>query len=295
VSVREPAPLIVDVLTLFPEVFPPVFGTSILGRAQREGRFSPRIVDIRDFAEDRHRTVDDEPYGGGSGMVLKVEPIFRALVHVLGGEGAFERWAELPKPERRPPVILLTPQGRPFTQSEARRLANFDRLVLLCGHYEGVDERVREHLVSEELSLGDFVLTGGELAAMVVVDAVVRLRPGVLGNEASPAEESFSEGLLEYPQYTRPPEFRGWAVPDVLRSGDHGEIARWRKRESLRRTLERRPALLLGRAFSLEEVELLADIARSSPELAARVRALALPPLPPKRRRVGPERPWAFS
>jgi len=289
------SPLVVDVLTLFPEVFPAVFGASILGRAQREGRFLPRLVDIRDFTTDRHRTVDDEPYGGGSGMVLKVEPIFRALTHVLGGEEAYSHWAKAPRSERQPPVVLFTPQGRRFTQAEARRLARFDHLVFLCGHYEGVDERVRENLVSEEISLGDFVLTGGELGAMLVVDAVVRLRPGVLGNEYSFVEESFSEGLLEYPQYTRPPEFRGWEVPEILRSGDHEAIARWRQRESLRRTLERRPDLLLGRAFSREEVELLAELAQMSPELAARVRALALPPLPSRKRRAGIGRPWTFS
>jgi tRNA (guanine37-N1)-methyltransferase len=215
-----------DIFTLFPNMFEGPFSESILKRAQEKGLLSIDLHNIRDVTTDRHHIVDDYPYGGGAGMVMKPEPIFTAVESVYQGG----------------PIILLTPQGRLFNQEIARSLAQEPRVTLLCGHYEGVDERVREHLVTEELSIGDYVLTGGELAAMVVVDAMSRLIPGVLA-EGSTAEESHSNNLLEYPQYTRPPEFRGWRIPDILLSGHHEQIARWRRKESLRRTRQRRPDL----------------------------------------------------
>ncbi len=216
-----------DIFTLFPAMFQGPFAESMLKRAQERGLLSIALHNIRDATTDKHHVVDDYPFGGGVGMVMKPEPIFAAVEAVYQGG----------------PIILLTPQGRLFNQQIARALAQEPRLTLLCGHYEGVDERVCQHLVTDELSIGDYVLTGGELAAMVVVDAVGRLIPGVLGDDASSKEESHSEYLLEYPHYTRPPEFRGWRVPDILLSGHHAQIARWRRKESLRRTRERRPDL----------------------------------------------------
>jgi tRNA (guanine37-N1)-methyltransferase len=219
----------IDILTLFPEMFAGPLGHSMIGRAIERGLLQVRLTNIRDFATDRHRTVDDYPYGGGPGMVMKPGPIFEAVEAVATPES---------------PIILLSPRGRRFSQRIAEELARHEHLVLVCGHYEGVDERVREHLASDELSIGDYVLTGGELAAMVVVDAVGRLLPGVLGGVQSTAEESHSSGMLEYPHYTRPPEFRGWPVPEILLSGNHGEIAKWRRQEALRRTADVRPDLL---------------------------------------------------
>ncbi len=215
-----------DIFTLFPGMFEGPFSESILKRAQEKGLLSIDLHNIRDVTTDRHHIVDDYPYGGGAGMVMKPEPIFNAVESVYKGG----------------PIILLTPQGRLFNQEIARELAQEPRVTLICGHYEGVDERVREHLVTDELSIGDYVLTGGELAAMVVVDAVSRLIPGVLAADST-GEESHSNNLLEYPQYTRPPEFRGWRIPDILLSGHHEQIARWRRKESLRRTRQRRPDL----------------------------------------------------
>ena len=219
----------VDVLTLFPEMFTGPLDHSILGRAIDRGLLQVHLTNPRDFTTDRHRTVDDYPYGGGPGMVMKPGPIFAAIGSLAQSDD---------------PIILLSPQGRLFSQAVAAELASQPRLILVCGHYEGVDERVREHLATDELSIGDYVLTGGELAAMVVIDAVARLLPGVLGAEASAGEESHSQGLLEYPHYTRPPEFRGWTVPEILLSGHHAEIARWRREQSLLRTAQRRPDLL---------------------------------------------------
>ena len=215
-----------DIFTLFPGMFEGPLTESILKRARERGLLSIALHNIRDAATDKHHIVDDYPYGGGAGMVMKPEPIFAAVEPVYQGG----------------PIILLSPQGRLFNQQMAQALAQEPRITLLCGHYEGVDERVREHLVTDEVSIGDYVLTGGELAAMVVVDAVSRLVAGVLADE-SPQEESHSSGLLEYPHYTRPPEFRGWRIPDVLLSGHHEQIARWRRKESLRLTRERRPDL----------------------------------------------------
>jgi tRNA (guanine37-N1)-methyltransferase len=215
-----------DIFTLFPGMFQGPLSESILKRAQERGLLSIALHNIRDATSDKHHVVDDYPYGGGVGMVMKPEPIFDAIEAVHQGG----------------PILYLTPQGRLFTQQMAQELAQETRLTLLCGHYEGIDERVCQHLVTHEISIGDYVLTGGELGAMIVVDAVSRLLPGVL-SEGSTTEESHSNNLLEYPQYTRPPEFRGWRIPDILLSGHHEQIARWRRKESLRRTRQRRPDL----------------------------------------------------
>lgn len=236
----------VDVLTLFPEMFEGVFGSSILGKAQAKGLVSLNAVNFRDYANNKHHTVDDTPYGGGGGMVLKPDPIFAAVEDVVqqrGHEG------------KRPRIILMCPQGETFTQKKAEELVQEDHLIFICGHYEGYDERIREFLVTDELSIGDYVLTGGELPAMVAIDSIARLIPGVLGNETSAVTDSFSTGLLEYPHYTRPPEFRGMKVPDVLLSGHHSNIEAWRREQSLLRTLERRPDLLETAELSKKERE----------------------------------------
>lgn len=230
-----------DVLTLFPEMFEGFFSSSVIGRGIEQGRVSVSVTNFRDYSTNKHRTVDNTPYGGGGGMVLKPEPLFRAVDELIRDEPT------------RPRVLMMSPQGIPFTQSKAEELASHDHLILLCGHYEGFDERVRQHLVDEEISIGDYVLTGGELPAMVLMDSVIRLVSGVLGNESSAETDSFSMGLLEYPQYTRPADFQGWKVPDVLLSGHHLEIARWRRRQSLIRTWERRPELLETAELSDED------------------------------------------
>jgi tRNA (guanine37-N1)-methyltransferase len=222
-----------DVFTLLPDVFPPYLDSSILQRARQRGLIDVRVHNIRAWAADRHHVTDDEPYGGGGGMVMKPDPVFAAVESVLG-----PAWG------RDCPVVLMTPQGRVFDQKIALELSHQPRLALICGRYEGVDERIRTHLVTDEISIGDYVLTGGELPALIVIDAVARLLPGVLGDPDGPFDDSHAEGLLEYPHYTRPPEFRGWAVPEILLSGDHGKIARWRREQSLARTLKRRPDLL---------------------------------------------------
>jgi tRNA (guanine37-N1)-methyltransferase len=232
--------MIFDILTLFPEMFDSYLAASILGRAVAQGHIQVRRHNIRDFATGRHRTTDDAPYGGGSGMVMKPEPLVRALRAVQGSE----------EPPAR--VLLLSPQGRLFDQQAARELSRLPRVILVCGKYEGVDDRVRTLAVDEEVSIGDYILTGGELAAMVILEATARLIPGVLGDQESSKEESFSQGLLEYPQYTRPREFMGCRVPEVLLSGNHREIAAWRRRKAIERTLQRRPDLL-GRASLSEE------------------------------------------
>ncbi len=242
-----------NIFTLFPEMFGGYFGASILERVQARGLVDFAVHDIRDFAHDRHHVTDEPPYGGGGGMVLKPEPIFRAVEAVAGAD-----------PARRGPVILLTPQGRPFTQAVAQELAGHERLSLIAGRYEGVDERVRAHLVTDELSIGDYVLTGGELAAMVVIDAVVRLLPGALGAEGAAESDSYATGLLEGPHYTRPATFRGWDVPDVLRSGHAANIARWRREQALRRTWNRRPDLLLTAPLEEEDRFFLGRLAEES-------------------------------
>jgi len=232
----------IDVLTLFPEMFPGIFDLSIMKRAIDQKLVTIGLHNIRDYTHDKHHTADDYPYGGGAGMVLKPEPIFEAVESI-------EKKADTP-------IILLSPQGRLFTQSVAQELAQHSQLVLICGHYEGIDERVREHLASDEISIGDYVLSGGELAAMVIIDSVFRLVPGVLGSEASPRDDSHVGGLLEYPHYTRPPEYRGWPVPEVLLSGNHAQISRWRREQAIRRTLEQRPELLAKAELSSEEERL---------------------------------------
>lgn len=221
----------IDVLTLFPDGLAPMLEVSILGRARAEGRVQIELWDVREFTTDRHRTVDDTPFGGGAGMVLKPEPVCAAVEFVRAQAQAA-------------PVIMLTPQGERLTQQRVEALARRERLILLCGHYEGFDERIRELVVDEELSIGDYVLTGGELPALVVIDAVSRLLPGVLGSEHSAAEETFAGSLLEYPHYTRPRDFRGRMVPEILLSGHHAAIARWRREQSLLRTWSKRPDLL---------------------------------------------------
>ncbi|HYB02689.1 MAG TPA: tRNA (guanosine(37)-N1)-methyltransferase TrmD [Ktedonobacteraceae bacterium] len=235
-----------DIFTLFPDMFQGPFSESILKRAQERGLLSIALHDIRASTTDKHHVVDDYPYGGGAGMVMKPEPIFAAVESIYRGG----------------PIILLSPQGRLFNQSIAQELAQEPRVTLISGHYEGIDQRVREHLVTDEISIGDYVLTGGELAAMIVVDATSRLLPGVLGGDESTVEESHSNGMLEYPHYTRPAEFRDWRVPDVLLSGNHAEIARWRRKEAIRRTKERRPDLFEKlNLSSKEDVKLLKELA----------------------------------
>jgi tRNA (guanine37-N1)-methyltransferase len=239
-----------DVFSVFPEVMAPYLGASLLGKAQASGLLQVQLHNIRDHAQDRHRTTDDLPYGGGGGMVMKPEPIFAAVESALGEDLG------------RAPVVLLTPQGRPFRQAVAREFARRPRLALICGRYEGVDERVRQNLATDEISIGDYVLTGGELAALVVIDAVARLVPGVLGDEDAADDDSHAASLLEYPHYTRPARFRGWSVPEVLLSGDHERIAAWRREQSLRRTLQRRPDLLQRAALSQSDREVLRRIAQ---------------------------------
>ena len=236
-----------EIVTLFPELFD-VLRSGLLGKAQEAGTIDIEAITPREFTRDRHRTVDDSPYGGGSGMVLMPGPIAETLDHLDEARGG--------KPTHR---VLLTPQGVRFSQAHARRFSELDSLTLVCGRYEGFDERIRG-LVDEEVSLGDFVLLGGEAAALAVVEATARLLPGVLGNDESASDESHADGLLEYPQYTRPEEFRGQKVPDILRSGNHAAIARWRRKESLRRTLERRPELLEAAELSAEDKALLEEI-----------------------------------
>ncbi len=239
-----------DIFTLFPEIFTGVFDVSILQRAREAGLLEIAIHDIRDFAADKHHITDDYTYGGGGGMVMKPEPIVSAVESVLNIKGT----------QRDYPLILLSPQGRLFTQARALELARHPRLALICGHYEGVDERVSQLLGAEEISIGDYVLTGGEIPAMVIVDAVARYIPGVVGLPSAPHQDSHATGLLEQPQYTRPVEFRGLSVPGILLSGNHGEVARWRRRESLRRTLERRPDLLARADLSEEDKQYLREL-----------------------------------
>ncbi|MFG6496812.1 tRNA (guanosine(37)-N1)-methyltransferase TrmD [Fictibacillus sp. UD] len=238
----------IDVLSLFPDMFSGVFGQSILKKAQEKSAVKFQVIDFREFSTNKHRNVDDYPYGGGAGMVLTPQPLFDAVEQLSNQSQA------------KPRIILLCPQGERFSQRKAEELAKEDHLIFLCGHYEGYDERVREYLVTDEISIGDYVLTGGELGAMVVIDAVTRLLPGVLGKEESHLQDSFSTGLLEHPQYTRPADFRGMKVPDVLLSGNHKNIENWRKKESLKRTYNRRPDLLENKELSKEEEKWLQDI-----------------------------------
>lgn len=238
----------IDIVTIFPEAFAPL-DTSILSRARERGLIMVKVWDLRAFATDRHRQVDDAPYGGGAGMVMKSEPFFAAIDAIRAAA-----------PRTTPRIILTSPQGEFFTHRMAQQLAAEQHLIILCGHYEGVDERVRQALATDEISIGDYVLTGGELPAMVIVDAVARFIPGVVGDPGSVAADSFAEGLLDYPHYTRPPEFRGLKVPEILLSGDHEAIRRWRHAQRLRRTLARRPDLLKAEALSEEDRRVLDEL-----------------------------------
>ncbi len=240
----------VDIITLFPSMFKNPFDESMIKRAKEKGILKIKLHDLRQFTHDKHRTVDDAPYGGGAGMVMKPRPLFEAVEKIK---------EEIDSSSR---VILLSPQGRPLNQEKVKELAKERVLIFICGHYEGVDERVREHLVDEEISLGDYVLTGGELAAMVVVDAVARMLPGVLGSEDSAREDSFYKGLLDYPQYTRPSDFRGWKVPSVLLSGNHQKVKEWRRKKMLEATLRKRPDLLETLKLNRENERLLEEIKR---------------------------------
>ncbi len=242
-----------DVFSLFPSVIRPYLEISILHRAIEKGLLEVHLHDIRAFTTDKHHITDDAPFGGGGGMVMKPEPIFTAVESVLGSPPAC-------------PVILLTPQGRTYTQQVAVELASHPRLALLCGRYEGVDERVREHLVTDEISIGDYVLTGGELPALILIDSITRLIPGALGDPDGAQDDSFASGLLEYPHYTRPAEFRGWRVPEVLLSGNHAEIARWRRQQALLRTWKRRPDLLEKTELSDADRRFLASIENENPD-----------------------------
>ena len=226
-----------DVFTLLPEVFPPYLESSILKRAAERGLIDVRVHNIRDYTYDKHHVTDDTPYGGGGGMVMKPEPVFEAVEAVLG----FKPHQTRGKPV---PIVLLTPQGRVFSQSIAEELSQHEHIALVCGRYEGIDERIRRHLVTDEISVGDYVLTGGELPAMILIDAVSRLIHGVLGDPTGAEDDSHSMGLLEYPHYTKPSEFRGWKVPDVLLSGDHAKIEQWRREQALTRTFIKRPDML---------------------------------------------------
>lgn len=239
----------IDIVSLFPDMFAGPFGDSILKRAQEADLLHINLVNPRDFAFDKHHTVDDYPFGGGSGMLMKPEPLFRAVDHITQSN---------PMLNRR--IILMCPGGYPLDQSKVTELSNYEQLILLCGHYEGIDERVRLHLVDETISIGDYVLTGGELPAMVLVDCVARMLPGVLGSSSSAPQDSFYNGLLEYPQYTRPRDFEGMVAPDIVLSGDHAKINRWRQKQSLKNTLERRPDLLKNKELSPDDAKLLAEI-----------------------------------
>ena len=240
----------IDIVTLFPAMFEAVFSESIIKRARAKGLLDIRLTQLRDFAFDKHRQVDDSPFGGGSGVFLKPEPMFRAVRSIVANSAL-----------RRRRIVLLCPSGATFTQAKAKELAQEEQLIFLCGHYEGFDARIHAHLADEAISIGDFVLTGGELPAMVVVDAVARMIPGVLGSEESAPTDSFYDGLLEFPQYTRPRIFEGMEVPEALLSGDHARIRAWRRRESLRITNERRPELLEGVPLTAEERRFLAALA----------------------------------
>lgn len=239
----------IDIISLFPEMFDGPLGHSIIKRARDAQLLDIHVTNPRDFALDKHKIVDDSPFGGGSGMVMKPDPLFYAVEHCkMLAPGANRR------------ILLTSPSGAKYNQQKAKELARYDQVIILCGHYEGIDDRIREHVIDESISIGDYVLTGGELPAMVIVDSVARMLPGVLGAEDAAQHDSFYNGLLEYPQYTRPRVFQGWEVPEVLLSGDHAKIDRWRRKQSLRVTLERRPDLLREKELSYEDAKILQDI-----------------------------------
>jgi len=249
-----------EVFTLLPEVFPPYLESSILNRARQKGLIDVRVHNIRDYTHDKHHTTDDTPYGGGGGMVMKPEPVFEAVETVLG----LATNQTQPETDSNIPIILLTPQGRVFTQRVAEELSRHEHIVFICGRYEGVDERIREHLVTDEISIGDYVLTGGELPALMIIDAISRLIPGVLGDPTGAEDDSHSMGLLEYPHYTKPPEFRGWKVPDVLASGNHAKIDKWRREQALTRTFNKRPDMLEKAELSKEDIKFVKTLKDSS-------------------------------
>jgi len=266
-----------EVFTLLPEVFPSYLETSIIKRARERGLIDVRVHNIRDYTHDKHHTTDDMPYGGGGGMVMKPEPIFEAIESVLGLIHPTTEITEITEKNQlktavvseRPvveslniPIILLTPQGRVFNQSIAKELSQYPHIALLCGRYEGIDERIRENLVTDEISIGDFVLTGGELPALILIDAVARLLPDVLGDPTGAEDDSHAMGLLEYPHYTRPPEFRGVKVPDILLSGDHGKIDKWRREQALERTFRKRPDMLEKAELTKEDKKFLDTLKR---------------------------------
>ncbi len=242
-----------DVFTLLPEVFIPYLDSSILKRASERGLINVNVVNIRDHTHDKHHVTDDTPYGGGGGMVMKPEPVFEAVESVMGQNPVQTTGGLVP-------IILLTPQGRVFTQRVAEELSQHERIALICGRYEGVDERIREHLVTDEISIGDYVLTGGELPALILIDAVSRLIPGVLGDPTGAEDDSHSMGLLEYPHYTKPAEFRGWKVPEVLQSGNHAKIDQWRREQSLLRTFNKRPDMLEKAKLTKEDIKFLKSV-----------------------------------
>ncbi len=248
-----------EVFTVLPEIFPPYLESSILNRARQKGLIDVRVHNIRDYTHDKHHTTDDTPYGGGGGMVMKPEPIFEAIETVLG-LAPLQTQSE---PASNTPIILLTPQGRVFNQRIAEELSRHERIALLCGRYEGIDERIREHLVTDEISIGDYVLTGGELPALMIIDAISRLLPGVLGDPTGAEDDSHSMGLLEYPHYTKPPEFRGWKIPDVLASGNHAKINQWRREQALTRTFNKRPDMLEKAELSKEDIKFVESLRRA--------------------------------
>ena len=263
-----------EVFTLLPEVFPSYLETSIIKRARERGLIDVRVHNIRDYTHDKHHMTDDTPYGGGGGMVMKPEPIFEAIETVLGlnadsalseVEGQPEPFDQTQdKPASNIPIILLTPQGRVFNQSIAQELSQHPHIVLLCGRYEGIDERIREHLVTDEISIGDYVLTGGELPALILIDAISRFLPDVLGDPTGAQDDSHAMGLLEYPHYTRPPEFRGWKIPEVLLSGAHAKIDKWRREQALLRTLKKRPDMLEKADLSKEDKKFIEGLKEKS-------------------------------
>jgi tRNA (guanine37-N1)-methyltransferase len=249
-----------EVFTLLPEVFPSYLETSILKRARERGLIHVNVHNIRDYTHDKHHTTDDTPYGGGGGMVMKPEPVFEAIETVLGIAAPLST----PEPESNIPIILLTPQGRVFNQSIAKELSQHKKIALLCGRYEGIDERIRENLVTDQISIGDYVLTGGEIPALILIDAVARLLPDVLGDPTGAEDDSHAMGLLEYPHYTRPPEFRGHKVPDVLLSGDHAKIDKWRREQALERTFKKRPDMLEKAELTKDDLKFLDKLKTSN-------------------------------
>lgn len=250
-----------EVFTLLPEVFSSYLDTSILKRARERGLIDVRVHNIRDYTHDKHHVTDDTPYGGGGGMVMKPEPVFEAVETVLD----INPLRTPPEPDSNIPVILLTPQGRLFNQAVAQELSAHPHIALICGRYEGFDERIREHLVTDEISIGDFVLTGGELPALMLIDAVARLLPDVLGDPTGAQDDSHAMGLLEYPHYTRPPEFRGWRTPEILLSGDHAKIDKWRREQALERTFKKRPDMLEKAELTKEDLKFIEKLKNLKP------------------------------